>query len=104
MFVSAPFFDIISGLDLTSSTFFPAYLIYPMVLNPKFVFVILVTIAVLVKPIFEQSLRHRFGDGTISVYRMIYNILVVAVFGFSVLYFMPQYSEYLSLAFDFMIF
>ncbi len=95
--------DYVKNISLVEDVVY-TYYIYTTVLNTKFLFVVFVIFAVFFRPAYEAFIRPKLGEKTLSVYSLVHNLLVLAVFLFSIVYFLPQHPEYFSVAFDFIAF
>ena len=76
------------------------YLIYTSLFDLKFIFAAAFVLVIFVQPILERAIRLVSGTKAHNIYRLVSNLLVLVLFVFSILYFLPQSSGSSSVFFD----
>ncbi len=94
------FLGMIRNADLSSTEFY-SHFVYLSVINLKFVFVSLTALAFLLFPAVQKKLLASQRENYVFAFKLIHNIVLIVVFVFALLYFLPQFPEYFSVVFDF---
>lgn len=77
------------------------HFLYISIFNLKFAFVALLSIAFLLLPVFEKKLFGTMKEKNLIICKMMHSMLILIVFIFALVYFLPQFPEYFSVVFDF---